>query len=58
MARFIKPDKTADYTFTLAADDGCRMILDGETVIDDWHEGGFRGTDATRRLEAGKHTPS
>lgn len=54
---FIKPDKTADYTFTLAADDGCRMILDGETVIDDWHEGGFRGTDATRRLEAGKTYP-
>lgn len=54
---YVKPIKTADYTFTLAADDGCRLLLDGQTIIDDWNEGGFRGTDATQHLEAGKTYP-
>ena len=53
----VRPDVTGDYTFTLGGDDGYRLIFNGETVLDDWHEGAFRTQNHTSHLEAGKSYP-
>lgn len=48
----VRPQYTQYYTFYLNADDGARLWIDGQLVIDTWHTGG-EGTgvirlDATR----------
>ena len=55
--------RTADfeegrYTFTLIADDGGRLYLDGELVVDGWAERGRLGKPSrvTTDLRAGAHT--
>ena len=45
-----------DYTFTARADDGIRLFVDGELLIDQWKEQRPTRYDATRTLTAGKHT--
>ncbi|MDR1153421.1 MAG: glycoside hydrolase family 3 C-terminal domain-containing protein [Bacteroidales bacterium] len=48
------PKVTGEYTFGFMADDGCRLFIDGEKLIDGWRRGGLT-TDTVRvRLEAGK----
>ena len=48
------PKITGEYTFRFMADDGCRLFIDGERVIDGWRRGGLT-TDTVRiHLEAGK----
>ena len=47
-------DETTDYELTLGGDDGYKLFIDNQLVMDDWTEGGFRSTTITRRLKAGK----
>lgn len=34
---FVLPNKTADYTFTTLTDDGARLFVNGQLVIDEFH---------------------
>jgi LysM repeat protein len=44
------------YRFYTKIDDGVRVYLDGERIINSWRDGGFRLYSADRALEAGEHT--
>ena len=50
----------ADVQFEIWADDGCRLKIDGETIIDDWRDVAEDATDshrsATANLTAGEHS--
>lgn len=43
------------YSFTVGADDGYRLIIDGTTYIDNWTDGGYRTTTAVVYLTSGNH---
>jgi subtilisin-like proprotein convertase family protein len=43
------------YSFTVGADDGYRLIIDGTTYIDNWTDGGYRTTTAVIYLTSGNH---
>lgn len=47
------------YKFHLLADDGCRLFIDGEKLIDDWRPCSENAPDAlrtaTKALKAGRH---
>ena len=45
----------ATYTFTTRADDGIRLWLDGNLVIDNWVDQAATTTTATRVVSAGQH---
>lgn len=45
---------TASYTFDFWHDDGVRVYIDDELIADDWNNGAFRMTQATKTLDAGK----
>ncbi len=50
----LSPKVSGEYTFRFTADDGCRLYINGEKLIDGWRRGGLK-TDTVRiRLEAGK----
>ncbi|MCM1505131.1 MAG: glycoside hydrolase family 3 C-terminal domain-containing protein [Muribaculum sp.] len=41
-ARFegvFQPDKSGPVSFSIEGDDGFKIIIDGETVVDSWHDG-------------------
>ncbi|MBN1579137.1 MAG: hypothetical protein JXA89_00435 [Anaerolineae bacterium] len=44
------------YRFRAVADDGLRLYIDGDLVIDQWRDGGRREATVDRRMTAGKHT--
>ncbi|WP_426503705.1 PA14 domain-containing protein [Dactylosporangium sp. McL0621] len=44
------------YRFTVASDDGARLYLDGDLVIDQWHDQGPTAYDHVADLGAGEHT--
>jgi len=44
------------YRFHAAADDGARLYLDDDLVINEWRDGNQREVTADRRLSAGKHS--
>ena len=50
----ITAPETGDYTFRLKADDGCRLAVDGVTLIDAWRVGPATPFTGNIRLEAGK----
>jgi LysM repeat protein len=44
------------YRFYARVDDGVRVYVDGERIIDGWRDGGLRPYTADRTLAAGNHT--
>ena len=46
----------ADYTFTTSADDGTRILVDGQTVVDGWKDQETTAYSATKTMTAGNHT--
>jgi hypothetical protein len=52
-------DQGAAYTFSMWADDGCRLFIDGQKLIDDWRACDENDAGATRTgtvaLTPGKH---
>jgi len=46
----------ATYTFTATADDGIRVRLDGEVIIDAWYDQSASTYSAVRSIDAGEHT--
>ena len=44
---------TGEYNFRLSSDDGCRLYIDGELVIDDWTSHGATRFEATANFKAG-----
>ena len=43
------------YRFTAGADDGVRLWIDGQLVVDDWRDGAFRATAVDVTLAGGQH---
>ena len=59
-ARFqtwVKVAETGDYLFSVSGDDGFRMYIDGECVVDDWHDGTARLHTKQLALQAGRIYP-
>lgn len=50
----MRPAQTGTYEFSLGGDDGYRMYIDDQAVIDDWTPGAYRNKVLTKTLEAGK----
>ncbi|WP_202424183.1 glycoside hydrolase family 31 protein [Duganella lactea] len=46
-----------EYELGLSGDDGVRLFLGGEKVIDDWTEGSARTRSVRRTLKRGEHLP-
>ncbi|WP_433617871.1 PA14 domain-containing protein [Dactylosporangium sp. CA-139114] len=44
------------YRFTIASDDGARLFIDDDLVIDQWHDQGPTAYDHVADLGAGEHT--
>jgi len=50
----IRPEKTGQYFFAACSDDGIRVFLDGELIIQDWSDHSARTRSAKRQLEGGR----
>jgi beta-glucosidase len=50
----IRASDAGPHVFRARSDDGIRVFLNGELIIDDWADHAPRTVAATRRLEAGK----
>ena len=51
---YFVPDSTDDYQFYVSADDGVRLYIDEERVIDDWQRHGETLDTASKSLLGGK----
>lgn len=51
------PDVTTDYQFKLGGDDGYRLFVGDELLINNWTGGAYRVVTASKRLEVGKEYP-
>ncbi|MDZ4700654.1 MAG: PA14 domain-containing protein [Rhodothermales bacterium] len=49
---YIQPEHTETYTFTVGADDGARVWIDGDLVVDTWDAGGYTYTSGSKALQA------
>jgi hypothetical protein len=49
------PIAAGTYTFIGGADDGIRVWLDGNLIIDQWHDQGYTEYRVTRSVSAGDH---
>jgi len=56
-ARFTKKVnlQSGKYKFTQTCDDGCRILVDGKKVVDDWSDHGSRTTSGEVDLQTGEH---
>lgn len=57
-ARFqtcLELDEETKVRFKLTSDDGSRLFIEGERVVDNWGDHGPRARSGTRTLEAGSH---
>lgn len=52
----LKAPSTGEYTLGIQADDGARLYINGELLIDDWksHSFSYQPTQKKISLEAGK----
>jgi GH43 family beta-xylosidase len=50
----IRPDHSEEYTFSILSDEGVRLWIGGELVIDDWDAHTAQTATGTKMLEAGK----
>jgi hypothetical protein len=53
--RSVTLDEEGSYEFTVTGDDGVRLYLDGEKVLDKWIQQGATTYTVTRRLTQGAH---
>ncbi len=51
---YIQPIFDEDYTFYLFTDDGSRLYIDEELIIDEWHNQPPTELVATKKMQAGK----
>lgn len=58
VARFAKTQlfDSGNYTFTVTADDGVRVLLDGKIIIDQWHDQAQTTYTTTRAVGVGTHS--
>jgi hypothetical protein len=55
-AKMFRTQTTATtYDFTVGAEGGVRLYIDGSLVIDEWYEQGYNTYDITYRLTTGRH---
>jgi beta-glucosidase len=50
----LRPTVSGTYTFAFASDDGCRLYINGEKIIDAWAGHSIRTDTARIELQAGK----
>lgn len=51
---YLKPDKSETYTFDVGSDDGVRLYIDDELVINDWSDHAYLTNSFTKDLKAGQ----
>ena len=51
---WISVGETGDYILMVGGDDGFRLSIDGERIVDDWNDGATRWRKQQKRLEAGR----
>jgi hypothetical protein len=51
----LDPEHSETYSFRTNTDDGVRLWIDGDLIIDDWSTGPPRTNDASKALTAGLH---
>ena len=54
---WVKVNEDGNYIFSVSGDDGYRMTVDGQTIVDDWHDGTARLFEKEMPLKAGKVYP-
>ena len=52
---FLQVPANGEYTFTVSTDDGSRLTLDGELLVDHWGHHGKEERSAAATLTAGEH---
>ena len=53
---YINIPSTGTYALYAPGDDGIKVLIDGETVIDDWYDKGGGGSVVNKYLTQGQHT--
>lgn len=51
---YVKPEKTESVTFDVGSDDGVRLYIDDQLVIDDWTDHAYLTNSFTKDLKAGQ----
>ncbi|MBK7228377.1 MAG: glycoside hydrolase family 3 C-terminal domain-containing protein [Ignavibacteriales bacterium] len=51
---YVKAEKSANFTFDVASDDGVRLYIDDQLVINDWNDHAMLTNSYSKELKAGK----
>jgi beta-glucosidase len=51
---YVKAEKSANYTFDISSDDGVRLYIDDQQVINDWNDHAMLTNSYSKELVAGK----